>query len=447
MSDSEEDLAAIIQKGASNPAKKIAIIVVVLGLMAGGAYFLVSKKQTEAQGSTYVTRPVEKTDISIIVTASGNLKPTNQVVIGSELSGTVMEVHADTNDTVKKGDPLLRLDTEKLEQQTERSRANLLSAKARVKQSEATLKEAQATLARQEELLELSGGKTPSRAVMESSRAVLARAEADLQSAEASVVASEAEIGAIESDLARALIRSPVDGMVLLRSIEVGQTVAASFNSPTLFTIAEDLRKMEVVVSVAEADIGRVKAGQTATFNVDAWPGRTYTAMVQKVAFGSAALANAGNSGGGGGGGGGGGVVTYDTELSVDNEDLSLRPGMTATVDIAVVDERDIIAVPNEALRFDPEMYKALNEPEDDEDQTLVESLSPGRRFWRGRRDRGAGGKNAEEGVGVVWILRDGEPAKIEVRTGITDGRITQIVDDSLEPGMELVTSIEPTKG
>ncbi len=443
MSDSEEDLAAIIQKGASRPARKIAIIVVVLGLVVGGAYFLVSKKKTEAQGSTYVTRPVEKTDISIIVTASGNLKPTNQVVIGSELSGTVMEVHADTNDSVKKGDPLLRLDTEKLEQQTERSRANLLSAKARVKQSEATLKEAQATLARQEELLELSGGKTPSRAVMESSRAVLARAEADLQSAKATVAAAEAEIGAIESDLTRALIRSPVDGMVLLRSIEVGQTVAASFNSPTLFTIAEDLRRMEVVVSVAEADIGRVKAGQTATFNVDAWPGRTYTATVQKVAFGSAALANAGNAGGGGGGGG---VVTYDTELSVDNEDLSLRPGMTATVDIAVVDERDIIAVPNEALRFDPEMYKALNEPEDDDDKTLVESLSPGRRFWRGRRDRGAGGKNAEEGVGVVWVLRDGEPAKLEVRTGITDGRITQIVDDSLKPGMALITSIEPIK-
>jgi len=278
---------------------------------------------------------------------------------------------------------------------------------------------------------------------MESSRAVLARAEADLQSAKATVAAAEAEIGAIESDLTRALIRSPVDGMVLLRSIEVGQTVAASFNSPTLFTIAEDLRRMEVVVSVAEADIGRVKAGQTATFNVDAWPGRTYTATVQKVAFGSAALANAGNAGGGGGGGG---VVTYDTELSVDNEDLSLRPGMTATVDIAVVDERDIIAVPNEALRFDPEMYKALNEPEDDDDKTLVESLSPGRRFWRGRRDRGAGGKNAEEGVGVVWVLRDGEPAKLEVRTGITDGRITQIVDDSLKPGMALITSIEPIK-
>ena len=199
-----------------------------------------------------------------------------------------MEVYVDTNDPVKKDQPLAKLDTSKLEQQTERSRAALLAAKARVSQAEATLLESQAALARQEELHELSGGKTPSRATMETSRATVARAEADLESAKAAVAGAEADVRAFESDLQKAIIRSPVDGVVLSRSIEVGQTVAASFTAPTLFTIAEDLKKMELFVSVSEADIGRVEEGQTATFSVDAWPTRTYTATVKKVAFGSA---------------------------------------------------------------------------------------------------------------------------------------------------------------
>ncbi|WP_193211711.1 efflux RND transporter periplasmic adaptor subunit [Luteolibacter marinus] len=433
----EEDLATIVGREASSPAKKIIIPVVVLALLGGAAFFYLRKEEAVNQGTTYVTRPVEKADIAILVTASGNLEPTNQIVIGSELSGTVMEVFVDTNDAVKKDQPLLRLDTSKLEQQIERSRASLLAAKARVSQSEATLNESKAALARQEELLELSGGKTPSRAVMETSRATVARAEADLESSKASVAGADAEIGALETDLQKALIRSPVDGVVLGRSIELGQTVAASFNSPTLFTIAEDLKKMELVVSVSEADIGRVKAGQTATFEVDAWTGRTYTATVKKVAFGSAASTAAAN--GSAGAATSGGIVTYDTELSVDNEDLSLRPGMTATVDIAVVDLKDVLAVPNEALRFDPELYKALDAPDDD-DQTLVESMSPGRRRWR--RD---GPKRGPGGPPGVWVLKNGEPARIEVKTGVTDDNVTEITGGDLEPGMEVLTSVKPT--
>jgi len=436
-SSSEEDLSAIVRRGRSHPVRKIVIIVVLLALAGAGAFYYFHRPKEGGGGTTYVTRPAETTDISIVVTASGNLAPTNQIVVGSELSGIVDEVYVDTNDPVKKGQELLKLNVSKLEQQTNRARASLLVSEARLRQAEATLQEKQAALKRQEELLRLSGGKTPSQAVMETSRAAVARAEADVASAKAEISASEAEIGSFESDLGKSVIRSPVDGVVLARSIEVGQTVAASFTAPTLFTIAEDLRKMELVVAVSEADIGRVEAGQTATFDVDAYPGRTYTATVKKVALGSAS-STAGDAAKAGGNSGG--VVTYDTELAIDNEDLSLRPGMTATVDIHVVNREDVLAVPNSALRFDPEVYKALNEP-DKKDETLVESMSI-RRRWRRNGPRGGNG----EGGPAVWILRDDEPVKIEIKTGVSDGSVTEVTGGELQPGDQVITSIEPAK-
>ena len=342
---------------------------------------------------------------------------------------------------MKQGQTLARLDTAKLDQQTQRSRAAFLSAKARVSQAEATLAESRAALARQEELHKLSGGKTPSQATMETSRATVSRSEADLESAKATVAGAEAEVKAFESDIEKTIIRSPVDGIVLARSIEVGQTVAASFTAPTLFTIAEDLKKMELLVNVSEADIGRIEAGQTATFTVDAWPSRSYTAKVKKVAFGavgtgstaSSSSSNASTSS----------VVTYSTELEVANEDLSLRPGMTATVDIAIVDKKDILTVPNSTLRFDPVAAKAIGKP-DATKRTLVQSLSPGGgRRWRGTPPPKAG---SSDSTPKVWTLKNGEPSEILVTTGITDGRVTEIVGGDLTAGTPLIISIKPPK-
>jgi HlyD family secretion protein len=316
----------------------------------------------------------------------------------------------------------------------------LLAAKARVSQAKATLEEAKAAFARQQELHELSGGKTPSRATMETSRATVSRAEADLESAQASVAGAEAEVRAFERDLEKAIIRSPVDGIVLSRTVEVGQTVAASFTAPTLFTIAEDLRKMELLVSVTEADIGRVQAGQTATFSVDAWPSRKYTAIVKKVAFGSANNQNTGN--GSNNNAASTGVVTYSTELEVANDDLSLRPGMTATVDIAIVDKQDILVVPNSALRFDPVAAAAIGKP-DQAKRTLVQSLSPG----GGRRWRSGSSipKVASTSDGPrVFTLKHGEPVEIPVTPGITDGRITEITGGSLTADTPVIISIKP---
>ena len=442
---SNEDLAKIVSSGASRPIRKWLIIAVVLAISGGGIWFWLNRNKGVSEEPEYLTELAKIGRISLIVSAAGNLAPTNQVIIGSELSGTINEVYVDTNDMVKKNQPLAKLDTTKLNQQTERSRAALLAAKARVNQAQATLTESKASLARQEELLDISGGKTPSRATMDTSRATVARAQADLESAQAAVAGAEADVKSFERDMQKATIISPVDGIVLARTIEVGQTVAASFTAPTLFTIAEDLKKMELIVAVSESDIGRVEAGQTATFNVDAWPGRSYTAKVKKVAFGSANNQNAGNGNGNNANAGAAasGVVNYTTELDVANEDLSLRPGMTATVDIAIVDKPDILVVPNVALRFDPAFAAAVGKP-DETERTLVQSLSPGGgRRWRGTPVPKAGSRNAEP---HVWILRDGEPAEVKVALGITDGRMTEITGSELTAGTPVIVSIKPVK-
>lgn len=437
---SNEDLASILQQGRSRPLLKWSIITATVALLGAGAWWFFRNQDQETEKPEYLTENPRLGRISLVVTAAGNLAPTNQVVIGSELSGTIDEVYVDTNDTVKKNQQLALLDTSKLNQQTERSRAALLAAKARVSQAKATLEEAKAALARQEELHQLSGGKTPSRATMETSRATVSRALADLESANASVAGAEAEVRAFERDIDRSIIRSPVDGVVLSRTVEVGQTVAASFTAPTLFTIAEDLRKMELLVSVTEADIGRVSQGQTATFTVDAWPTRQYTATVKKVAFGSSNNQTTG-SGSNNTPAASTGVVTYSAELEVANDDLSLRPGMTATVDIAIVDKKDILVVPNSALRFDPEYASSIGQP-DDSKPTLVQSLSPG----GGRRWRGTPGpkpKTEDHGPRVFTVVNGG-PVEIPVTPGITDGRVTEITAGDVTTDTPIIVSIKP---
>jgi HlyD family secretion protein len=437
--DSSEDLTTIIASGASRPVRKWMVNSLAVVLIGGGAWYFFDRNKEGEEKPDYQTLESKIGRISLIVTAAGNLAPTNQIIVGSELSGTAKEVLVDTNDPVKKGQTLAKLDTSKLDQQTQRSRASLLAARARVNQADATVAESKASLARQEELHELSSGKTPSRATMETSRATLARAHADLESAHAAVTGAEADVRAFESDLAKTIIRSPVDGIVLARSIDVGQTVAASFTAPTLFTIAEDLKKMELLVNVSEADIGRIEVGQTADFSVDAWPSRKYSAKVKKVAFGAVGTgspvkegAPASNT-----------VVTYSTELEVANEDLSLRPGMTATVDIAIVDKRDILVVPNAALRFDPVAAAEVGKP-DETKKTLVQSLSPGGgRRWRGTPPPKAGSSDATP---RVWTLKDGEPSQIEVTAGITDGRFTEITASELAAGTPLIISVTPPK-
>ena len=425
--ESTEKLPEIIRSARPmHPLWKV--LLPALMLVAGALlYWHFGRKDGHENEPVFKTENIARGDIDLIVTATGNLTPTNQVTIGSELSGTVSEVLVDINDAVKKDQPIAQLDTAKLTQQTERNRAILLSAEARVTLAMATLTENTASLARYEDLLRLSEGKTPSKAQLDTAQAAVDRSKAELESAKAAVNEAQASLRAIERDLSKSIIRSPVDGIVLSRTVEVGQTVAASFTAPVLFVIAEDLRKMDLVVTVAEADIGRVAAGQKASFTVDAWPTRTYHATVQRVAYGSVITNN---------------VVTYNVELGVENSDLSLRPGMTATADISVARATQVLHVPNAALRFDPESVLEFLKKTDPK-RTLVQALSPGggRRWSQSPTIQ----KPDERSKATsVWFLRDGVPVECPVSIGLTDGRITEVSGEGLREGLPVIISASP---
>ena len=421
--DSDEDLATLVKGGKPRPMRKWLTFLLLLVLCGGGYYFYKSRQKSENEGPNYVTQPIHRGDVSVTISATGNLEPTNQVTVGSELSGTALEVFVDSNAQVKKGDPLARLDTSKLTQQTERTRASLLASKARVSQAKATVRESTANLERFNELHRLSNGRTPSKAELETARATTDRAGADLESAEAAVAEAEADVKSNESDLAKAIIRSPVDGTVLTRSLDPGQTVAASFQAPELFVIAEDLSKMDLVVAVAEADIGKVEKAQTAAFTVDAWPDRTYAANVTKVSFGSTILDN---------------VVTYEAELAVANDDLSLRPGMTATADIEVGSSKGVLVVPTAALRFTPPKAP-IGESGGGKKSSFLQNLMPGPGRFRG--DRKPVGEQAAKrpGEGTVWILVNGKPKAIDVKVGLSDGKHTEVASDALHEGSVVI--------
>ena len=299
----------------------------------------------------YATAPVQRGDLRVTVSATGNLQPTNKVEVGSELSGLVTEVSVDNNDEVTRGQVLARLDTSRLQDTIAQSRAALQSAQASVAQALATAQQTQAALARLEEVRKLSDGKVPSAAEFDTARAEHARARAAVQTAEASVAQARAQLSSDQTQFSKALIKSPVNGVVLSRQVDSGQTVAASFNAPVLFVIAEDLRRMSLKVKVDEADVGQVAAGQTATFQVDAFPGQTFPATVERIDVG----ANAGENSSSTAASAAGSVVSYTAVLAVANEGGILRPGMTATAEIVTSEKRNVLLVPNAALRFSPD--------------------------------------------------------------------------------------------
>ncbi|AAZ97367.1 Secretion protein HlyD [Thiobacillus denitrificans ATCC 25259] len=391
----------------------------ILLVIAVGAWLLLGLDDDE-DAARYKTAPVTRGELVVRVSATGNLQPTNQVEVGSELSGIVERVLVDENDRVKRGQVLARLDVSKLRDTVTRSRANLAAAEAQVLQARATVAEARATRARYQQVAELSGGKVPSKSEMDTAEANLKRAEANEASARAAVVQARATLQSDETNLAKASIRSPIDGVVLARKVEPGQTVAASFQAPVLFTLAEDLARMELQVDVDEADVGQVEIGQKATFTVDAWPGRLYDAVITRVGYGSQVKE---------------GVVSYLTVLEVDNDDLSLRPGMTGTAEITTLRRADVLLVPNAALRFTPPQAGPAEEGQSRGVTGLLMPRLP--RQTPKQKETPAGSTQR------VWVLRDGRPAEIAVKVGATDGRVTEVTGGDLKPGMEVITEAE----
>lgn len=403
------------------------LVTLVLALLAGLVWW---RGQLAAQAAPrYVTQPVTRGNVAVTVTANGTLQPTRSVNIGSELSGTVARVLVDVNDQVKKGQALVELDPSKLRDATVGAQATLNSAQASVRQSEATLREAQANLARLEEVAQLSGGKVPSKAELDTARATQDRADADLAAARAAVTQAQATLSTNQTNLAKSTIRSPIDGVVLTRSVEPGAAVAASLQAVTLLTIAEDLTQMKLQVNVDEADVGQVKVGQKASFTVAAQAGRTYPAALTRVAYGSTTTDN---------------VVTYTTQLDVRNDDLSLRPGMTATATIAATERENVLRVPNTALRFQPPADGAKGATSDS--RSLVSRLMPGPpRLGGGRRAGTAADAPRRAGKGTLWLLEDNQPRRIEVTTGLSDGRLTEVSGPDLHEGAQVI--VEQQRG
>ena len=404
---------------APHRARLLLYLLLLAIIVAGGVRLYMGRTEEPLQ---YSTQPAKRGNLVITVTATGNLEPTNQVDVGCELSGTVQQVLVDYNARVKKGEVLARLDTSKLKAEALQSRASLESAKAKVRQVAATVKETQNEYERLKHLFNTSGSKGVSRHDMDAAAAARLRAVADAASAEAEVSRTRAVLEANETDLAKSVIVSPFNGIVLTRSVEPGQTVAAAMTTPVLFTLAEDLSKMKLPVDVDEADVGKVMEGQTATFTVDAYADRRYPADIRQVRYG----AKTKNS-----------VVTYKAVLGVDNSDLSLRPGMTATAEIIVKKVEDGLLIPNAALRFTP---PAPEEKKENGGGGLLGKMFP---------HPPQAEKNNLPAVPQgrsVWALREGRLASIPVRTGESDGNYTVVLEGAVEPDMPLITGIASPK-
>ncbi len=372
----------------------------------------------------YQTQPVTRGTLTLRVSANGTLQPTRSINIGSELSGTVLKVLVDVNDRVRKGQVLVELDTAKLGNQVLRSRAAVASAQARQAQTRATRLEAQAGLRRLEVVAQLSGGQVPALAELDAASAALARALADETSSAAGLKDAQAALATDEINRSKASIRAPADGVVLTRSVDPGNAVAATLQAVTLFALAEELTRLRLWVYVDEADVGAVQVGQSASFTVSAYPARAYPARITRVGFGSTITDN---------------VVTYLTYLDVDNTDLSLRPGMTATATITATEHKNALLVPNAALRFEPTAATA---------GAAKKGLGAGLMVRPPRTPRtSAAERGSTANAKRVWVLdAQGVPQALAVTPGLSDGRMTEITAGALTEGMKVVTGQQVVK-
>ena len=367
----------------------------------------------------YKTEEVQRGDLTVTVTATGTLQPTNEVEVGSELSGIVESVDVDYNDTVKVGQILAKLDTSKLD-------AQVLQAKAALKQAQANVLEAQATVLetklKYDRCAAMAKKEMCSLQDLDTDRAAYVRAQAGEARADAAVSQAQATLDAIQTDLSKAVIRSPINGVVLARSVEPGQTVAASLQAPVLFTLAEDLTKMQLQVDVDEADVGQVKKDQEATFTVDAYPDRRFPARIDQVRYGSQTVQ---------------GVVTYEAILDVKNSDLSLRPGMTATADIVVKKLKNALLVPNAALRFSPPEQEERAAPR--RGGSLLSRLFPRPAHTASKPRRESAGNGREQ---RVWTLHDDQLTAVPISTGATNGEMTEVTGGDLHAGEAVVVDM-----
>ncbi len=406
------DLAAILAASGNERKKsrrrgRLVVLAVVLLALGAGAYFYAGR---ERAGYDYTTAPIKRGDMTVLVTATGAIQPTEQVDISSELSGTVRDVNVDYNSPVKAGDVLAVLDTNNLEANVKSSQAKLNSAKANVVKAIAQMQQAQVALDRLRNLVKSNVSTQQS---LDDAQYTYDSAAATKQINEADVLAAEADLRLAQVNLAKAKIVSPIEGMVLTRSVNPGATVAASLSAPILFTIAGDLRKMELRVDVDEADVGRITIGQKANFTVEAYPDQKFPAEIKQIRYASDTTNN---------------VVTYKAVLSVDNPEMLLRPGMTATADVVTQSLKDAVLIPNAALRYVPPVAS-------DRSPNLMSLFRPPRIRSGGNQQPALTGNNRR-----VWVMREGQPSAVTIQVGASDGQFTQVLSNNISDKDVVVT-------
>jgi HlyD family secretion protein len=381
----------------------IAMVVVTLAVLSAGTYYATSRDKREV---AVTTSAITKGSVVEAVSASGTVEATTSVQVGSQVSGSVQALYADFNSIVRKGQVLARLDPSLLESQAEQARANVARAEADVERLRVALADTETKLQRAQEL---AARRLIPQTDLDAADIARRSAQAQVKSAEAQVVQARASLGQAEVNVQKTVITSPIDGIVVGRDVDVGQTVAASLQAPTLFLIAADLTRMRVNASIDESDIGRVAEGQVARFQVDAFPNEQFEGTVRQVRLQPVVVQN---------------VVTYAVLIDVPNPELKLRPGMTANVTVEIGRRDNVLRLSNAALRFKPSeaMFAALGQ---------TAPASP------------AGARDARAPRGArVWMMSNGALTAVPVRLGLSDGTFTELMSGTLSAGAELVTTI-----
>ncbi len=377
--------------------KKIVIAIAVIAVIGAMVFLALRNKSGVPQ---FRTEKVTKGDIVSTVTATGTVNAVTTVLVGTQVSGTIKAIYADYNSKVRKGQLIAQIDPALFEAQVDQARANVVTSKANLAKSEVSVVDTRRTMDRNRELFAKN---LIARSDLDTAQTNYDSAVAQVNANKALVQQAAAALRTAETNLKYTRILSPVDGIVVSRNVDVGQTVAASFQTPTLFNIAQDLTKMQIDSSVAEADIGKIMVGQPVEFTVDAYPDSPFQGGVSEIRNAPITVQN---------------VVTYDVVIKVDNPELKLKPGMTANVSIIVSSKKGVLRISNAALRFRPS------------------------------EKRGKGEQREKTGGSGVWVLENNKPKRIGITTGISDGNYTELLSDGLKEGQELIVeSLAKPKG
>ena len=398
--------------------KKYYIFALILLLVSGVGYYYYDKNSTnKKQQISYNTQKIKKGDLEVVVNATGNLKPTNSVEIGIEVSGTIKEIYVDFNDEVTVGQVLAVLDTRKLQSQVDSSSASLIIAKANQQESLVNVNNKKLNLDRTLKMYNQSNKKYPSKNEVDEVRFAYESSLASYDSAKAKVLQAQSNLKTDQQNLEKAVVKSSINGIVLNREVEVGQTLAATMSAPKLFTLAKDLTNMDLIVSIDEADVADIKKDLDVTFNVDAHPNEIFKGKIKQVRYNPVEV---------------NGVITYETVVGVNNERLLLRPGMTASAKIITKESKDNILIPNTALRFKP----LIQEPQAKQNSGMNNLVGA-----RAPRKSGEPKNINKSEFKEIWILENKEPKKVRVKILESDGKFTSVESRDLKIDDEIIVS------